>query len=112
MMDAKLEESFKGCDLRIIDVWAVHQNAGERAAGEPAWIFHTKQAAKHAARGRGWFGGDATITTHKALIFPDLSLRLLDYRWFTLNEGPDTLEEVKQKALAKLTPHERHVLGL
>ena len=97
----------------IIKIYAVHQGDDDRSSGRPQWYFVSRLDAEIVADGRGWYGGDAPISTRSAITAKDGKLYLLaDEKPINLNIGPDDLKERKERALKKLTPGERKMLGL
>ena len=95
------------------EVYAVHQGDDDRSIGYPEWFFCDKKDAEMIADGRGWYGGNAPVSTHKAIKAEDGNYYLLAKEEpIQLNVGPDDLEERRQKALNKLTTGERRLLGI
>ena len=98
--------------LFVAEVWAVHQGDSERHSGMPKWWFDTKQQADDVAVDRGWYGGTAPVSQHSAIVIGGSCFVLRDTEAKTLNAGPEDEDEIKQKALAKLSATERKVLGI
>lgn len=99
--------------IDLLCVYAVHQGDDDRYSGKPAWYFDSKADAEMIASGRGWYGGKAPISNHKAILGADGNYYLLAKEQpIKLNVGPEDLAEQKEKALKKLTPAERRLLGI
>lgn len=96
---------------KIEEVYAVNQEDDDRSSGKPKWWFKEKQEAVEAARGMGWYGSNAPISKHHAII--------IDHKIFLLQRvspvyfgGIVSDREIKTQALKKLSETEKRVLGL
>lgn len=97
----------------VTKVWAVYQGGDDRRVGYPAEFYSSEVAAKVAAKGRGWYGGDAPVHPHPA-IYADGAAYLLacDHPIDVDLKRAQETERVKKEALAKLSPAEKAALGL
>lgn len=98
--------------FKIITVWGVHQGDTDTNRGYPKWFFDNPINAEACAKGRGWYGGKAPIEKYTAIQFEDNAYILLKKNPVKLNYGPEDELAKKEKALKKLTPEERKLLGL
>ena len=99
-------------DVEVAEVWAVHQGDDDRYSGKPEWWFRDEQLARDTATGRGWYGGDAPVSKHVAIILHDTELYLLKSSEPVSFGGPEDDDERREKALGKLTESEKKLLGL
>lgn len=99
----------------LFDVWVVHTGAGERDNGrpDPSLVFSKEGAARHAAKGRGWYGGTAAVSSFKAVRATD------DRCYFVGGEigdidkiNADYEEKTRLAAISKLSAEERRILGI
>ena len=93
-------------DAEVAEVWSVHRG------GQPKWWFRDKQLARDAAAGRGWYGGDAPVSKHTAIILNDSEVYLLKQVDPVVFGGPETEDERRKRAMDKLTESEKRLLGL
>lgn len=99
---------------KLIDVFAVYETSDEYGRRSALVGYYTsKDGAKMAAKGRGWYGSEGAIESARALE--------VDGKWYALKESEpimlDTdLQELKRRrraqALAKLTPEDMRELGI
>jgi hypothetical protein len=79
-------------------------------------VYSTEDKAKIAAVGKGSWGDSGNISPRNAIITDDGKCWLLDINHGTPIDVDDDFkeqqEQVKKKALQKLTPEERKALGL
>lgn len=99
-------------DPKVINVWAVNQGDDDRSCGRPVWFFDSAAKAEEVAAGRGWFGGNAPVGEHKAILFGNQIYLLAKTEPIELNLGPQDQAERRKKAIEKLTPAERKLLGI
>lgn len=104
-------------DGSIIDVWAAYETDDDRGRSSALiGVFRTQQAAKEAAKKRGFYGGPGNVEQRKAVWFADDQVYMLDRSApFALSLGLDLIKtkEMRRKAaLAKLTDEEKELLGL
>lgn len=98
----------------IKTIYSVNQGDDDRSPGKPKWWFSDVDRANHVAHKRGWYGGDAPVAQHKVIIVGGKTFRLASDEPINilLDIGPEEIETERQKAMAKLTDHERKILGL
>lgn len=96
-----------------IKIWALYQGGDDRNIGEPVEFYSSYDKAVVAAKGRGWYGGNAPIREKSAIVADGATYWLasskpidLDLCYFAEQE------RVKQAALAKLSSAEKAALGL
>lgn len=99
-------------EFEITEIFAVHQGDTDRDAGKPKWWFKDEQIAIDASKGVGWYGGPAPISNHHAILIDEDTAYLLQQKLPIKFKGPLSDEELKEKALNKLTETDREVLGL
>ena len=101
----------------LVILYTVYQDESDMGGGYVAWYFANEYEAKDTAKGRGWYGGNASTGKCKAI-----KLDGPDNKYLILNSeleaksivlgGPEVVEEQVKKALAKLTETEKSLLGL
>jgi hypothetical protein len=100
-------------DTYLKQVYVVYENSDERSIGTPAWYFTDLAKAEAAAKGRGWYGGDAPIRDrYVAYVGGGWAFLVVDEEPIRLDQGPDEQAAIKEAALKKLTPEEKQILGL
>lgn len=99
-------------NAKVQTLYAVNQGASEYKQGKPKWYFTTKQEAERCAKGRGWYGSTASISTLEAIILGDFAFIVDAYNPVIINRGPEDEEQIKKTALAKLTEEEKRLLGI
>lgn len=109
----------KTVKAKTLKVWAVHQGDDDRSCGSPRWWFSDQTEANNFAKKRGWFGGDAPVSEHCAMVVPG-SVTESGRDEYYLTKAKVDLDgveekiqnELKENALAKLSDEEKRVLGL
>jgi hypothetical protein len=96
----------------IQTIFAVHQGDDDRHAGEPCWFFESKAAAIQCAERRGWYGGNAPISEHAAIIVDGNAYLLKRREPIKLNESPEDHLAKVAAVRAKLTKEELELLGI
>lgn len=95
----------------IIKIWAVHQGDNEFTNGYPYYFFLNEVDALYAAKNKGWYGGPAPVTEQWVLLIHDKMYLLQKNE--PIKFGLKTKEEeMRERALKKLTQEEKKVLGL
>jgi hypothetical protein len=95
------------------DVWVVYERADERDHGYPNThlVFTDEAAAKEEAMSAGYYGGNAHVGSHKAILDSQGIFWLLDQQISDIDKTRHAYEEkIKQQALKKLTDEEQRVL--
>ncbi len=98
--------------MEIVTIYAVNQGDDDMHAGKPKWFFRSLTDAKECARGRGWYGSDAPVGNHKALIVDGAAYLLAQPKPVELDPVLDDEQAKKNKAVAKLSDEERKLLGI
>ena len=98
--------------MEIRKIYAVNQGDTDRYAGQPAWFFDSKDDAVNCSLGRGWYGGNAPVGEHMALVIDGTAYLLARAEPVALNVTPEDEQAKKNAALAKLTEEERKLLGI
>jgi hypothetical protein len=98
--------------MKVQKVWAVHQGDDDARIGHPAWFFTYEVDAKNAAKGKGWYGGEAPVSQRYILTCGKKSYLLARETPVPLDEIPESVVEKRKKILCKLTPEEREILGI
>lgn len=98
--------------MEILKIYAVNQGDNDRHSGTPRWFFEDKQIAVNCSIGRGWYGGNAPIGEHSALIIDGNAYLLARPEPVALNVTPEDEQAKKNAARAKLTEEERKLLGI
>ena len=107
-----LEEMRDVCAGEVRQIYSVYQGEDDRGCGgKPTWWFLEKEIAKSVAKGRGYFDGNASVGESWAVVVGDKAWLLTQFEPVTFG-GPESDDDVRQKALAKLNAQERKVLGL
>lgn len=99
----------------IIDIWLVEETINESGhTGEFIGAFLHEAPARAAAKGKGWYGGDAAVTKRRAVagVSPSGTACVLDREYDQPVKVDPTNDIIKRQALAKLTDDERRALGL
>lgn len=101
----------------VFTVWTVHRDNDDRSDGPITDVCGTRALAEAAAKGSGWYGGDAPVRTHHAIRVGNATYLLQSEDPVCVAFSLDDLvlaheHATRLKALAKLTPEERRVLGL
>lgn len=104
----------------IVEVFCVQDVDDRGHVNRTIGFYEDEFVAKRAANGTGWYGGDAHITSRKAIRLPTGEVFLIDRSFsdtITLNvnlisESKRVLEEAQQAALTNLTEDQRKALGL
>ncbi|MEN9489565.1 MAG: hypothetical protein RJA63_14 [Pseudomonadota bacterium] len=96
-----------------ITVWQAHGDGGDRCRGPVIAYCGSRAQAAHAAKGRGWYGGNGEVTSRPAL-------RIAGKVW--LLHAPDPIEvdaldadrdaDLRARTIAALSAEQRRVLGL
>lgn len=105
-------EDFLKDGATLDTVWAVHSGDTEFDDGKPEWWFLNAKEADDEARGRGFYGGHAPVSVHRAIIIGDTEVYLLGQPEPVVIGGPKDIEEQRRKVLSKLTDAEKRLLGL
>jgi hypothetical protein len=96
----------------LIPIWGVYENTDTQTLwNKPLGFYSTEEKAKIGARGKGW-GGDGSIEVMRAIKINGLVFPLRTALDVQLDVDLPTSEELRAKALAKLTDEERKSLGL
>lgn len=98
--------------MEIRKIYAVNQGDTDRHSGTPKWFFDSKQVAVECSIGRGWYGGNAPIGEHSALVIDGKAYLLARAEPVALNVTPQDEQAKKNAARAKLTEEERKLLGI
>lgn len=97
--------------MRIECVWAVYCKETENRYGPITDVFSDEGLATEFAKGKGHWGGNARVDKVRAFIDKNSKMAHVIDGSFVLNDGK-VKEDLKIKALAKLTEEEKKVLGL
>lgn len=98
---------------KIFEIWVVYTGGDDRFIGTPTLFFSSEYLACHEARGKGWYGGDAPVRQHHAVEVDGKFYLLEDAEPIDLDgELKAKNEQLKEKALAKLSEEEKRALGL
>lgn len=96
--------------IPVYTVYSSHDECGAR--GECLGHFTTRSKANSVSAGQGWYGGNGVVV-------PGFALRVMGRYYVLAQKEPvildsriETLEEIKARALRKLSPAERSALGL
>lgn len=109
-----IEAPKKKKDYQIITVYCAHGDGGnEYRTGPIIGVFTDRLSADKAQKGQGWYGGNGGISEQKAI-------RLNDGKAYLIKEGPIDLDlhqknlddDIKKKALSKLSDEDKRVLGI
>lgn len=99
---------------RIITIFAVRGDGGERGIGPIIDYTRTESEARKRAQGQGWYGGAGDVSPRKAIELDNGDVFALEHHERLDLDG--SIKRAKEKAradaLAKLTPSERTLLGL
>lgn len=114
--------------IKLIHVFAVHQGDTDCSVGSPTWFFYSQAEANEAAKGRGWYGGNAPVRSYDALSIyddkqpgylsgahvdkPATVYLLRQAEPLAMDVGPEDPRVLRENALAKLTDVEKQILGL
>lgn len=96
-----------------ITVWAVYTDGDDRNIGTPTEWYSTEAKAKLAASGRGWYGGDASVREHPAIVADGATYVLRSYHPVDIDgELAKRRSMLKDQAMKKLSPEEQQALGV
>ena len=109
-MSTKTES--KSADSSVFSIWAVNQGDDDRSSGHPEWIFTDEVKANAVARGRGWYGGDAPVSSHLGVIVDGKCYLLRKSGPVSLNVSPEDEIAARERAIAKLNDEDKKVLGI
>lgn len=104
-------------DSPVKRVWAVHRDGSDRYSERGTDLCATPELAKEVAADSGWDGEDAPVLPLYVVSCGEKTYLLADAQPVTVSS---TMQEVRQRqretvrrrALEKLTPEERVVLGV
>ena len=97
------------------DVWVVHVGEDERSPGrpDPSQVFTSESVAKQAAKGRGWYGGNARVSKFRVMRGADGDYYFIGEKVKDIDKVyADYAEKTREAALKKLTDEEKRVLGI
>lgn len=97
--------------MRIEYVWAVYCKETEQDYGQITDVFSDEGLATEFAKGKGHWGRDARVDKVRAFIDKNGKMAHVIDVSLVLNDGK-AKEDLKAKALAKLSEEEKKVLGL
>jgi hypothetical protein len=102
--------------LNISTVYVVSETIDEYGRlGQRLGIFSSRVIADDYAEGKGWYGGKGDVMpTHAIVDFESNECLLLqDGKWQPLDKDSDAInDEIRHRALAKLSREEQVALGL
>lgn len=96
----------------IVQLYAVWQGETDYGGGHPQWYFDDERLAHEVARGRGWYGGKAGVSTVLAISTVNGFFILDKPTPMKLDIMEFAPEIARERALAKLTPEEAKLLGI
>lgn len=114
----KSPEVIVGC---VQPVWVAIANTDTNEGRGQSYVLAVsrhRELAKLAAKGKGVFGGDATLEERAALELKIVNQGREDTLYYIFEKdiypgyNNESLEPLRQAALNKLTPEERTLLGL
>lgn len=73
--------------------------------------FSTAEAAKKAAAGHGWYGGNGNVSIQNTITVNGLTYLLANVNPIKVDDSDEKRDAKRKEALKKLTPEERNALG-
>jgi len=101
-------------DLKTIYVVYENQDDYIPSSGTK-WFFEDASVAREVAKGRGYYGSDATVEKIVVVLHEGSYFTVNRHNGFPasrLNLNPNRLEEVREDVLERLTEEEKIALGL
>jgi hypothetical protein len=98
--------------VEIIKVYEYHGDGGERGFGPILGYTANHADAVAATRGKGWYGGDAHISTLNCIKIGDECYVLKQTDPIRL-DGDKAVDDARRaRLMAQLTPEDKRVLGI
>lgn len=92
--------------------WGAYTTSDERGMADKCkgW-YSAEQAAKKAAQGIGWYGGEGCVLKKPTLTVGGCTYLLEQAAPIVVDDTDERTEELRKAALSKLTKDERAALG-
>lgn len=100
--------------MDTIDVWLAHETTDERGSlGGCVGVFRSQHLAEEAAKGKGFWGGQGTVRHKRGILDEEGRVYVLEGNGVPREfSDQKTQVDIREKALAKLSPAERSALGI
>lgn len=92
--------------------WGAYTTSDERGMADKCkgW-YSAEQAAKKAAKGIGWYGGEGRVLKKPTLTVGGCTYLMEQAATIVVDDTDERTEELRKAALSKLTKAERAALG-